>query len=111
MIQIYAAMSEWERDQISARTKAALAAAKARGVQLGTKGRENLAHTNQQRAQDADAFAGRLREQIAAYRQLGYSQRRMVEALNRIGITAPRGGLWGLKQVQLLLRRLDCTPA
>jgi DNA invertase Pin-like site-specific DNA recombinase len=40
--QVYSATAEWERDQISARTKAALQAAKARGVVLGAAGAANL---------------------------------------------------------------------
>jgi DNA invertase Pin-like site-specific DNA recombinase len=107
MIQIYAAMSEWERDQISARTKAALAAAKKRGVRLGVKGRHNLASTIEAGRNRADAFAEKLREQIGAYKQLGYSQRRIVEGLNRLNVRTPRGGTWSLKQVQLLLARLE----
>ncbi len=42
MLQMYSIMAEWERDQISARTKAALQAAKERAVILGKAGPGNL---------------------------------------------------------------------
>src|SRR3984893_19099491 len=46
MMHMLAAFAGHERDQIRARTKAALAAAKARGVVLGRYGREVLSKQN-----------------------------------------------------------------
>lgn len=60
MIQMHAVMSEWERDQISDRTKAALAAAKARGVVLGATGPANLKKHNEQIKENAAAFRQRI---------------------------------------------------
>jgi DNA invertase Pin-like site-specific DNA recombinase len=106
MIQMHAVMAEWERDQISARTKAALMAAKARGVQLGKAGGQNMRALNEARQQAANAFASNLKGLVDGFRLRNLSHRAMVGELNRLGITAPRGGRWGLSQVQLLLKRL-----
>jgi len=107
MIQMHAVMSEWERDQISARTKSALAAAKQRGVLLGVKGRENAAKANERRRADAQAHAAQLREQIGMYRERGYSQRKIADALNALGLKTRTGCEWTQKQVQRVMVRLD----
>lgn len=106
MIQMHAVMAEWERDQISARTKAALAAAKTRGVRLGIAGPRNLQALNEVRQKTAGAFADNLRGLVQGFRLRGLSQRQMALELNGLGIPARRGGTWGLHQVQLLLGRL-----
>lgn len=103
MIQMHAVMSEWERDQISERTKAALAAAKARGVVLGATGPTNLKTCNDQRQQKAQEFRERLRPVLEGMRAQGLTRRAMVERLNDLGMKAPMGGMWSLGQVQRLM--------
>jgi len=110
MIQMYAVMAEWERDQISARTKAALAAAKERGVQLGRMGPINLKRNIYERQKAADDFADNLAPVLSGFQAQGLSQVKMVEALNRLNIPAARGGQWSRLQLQRVLKRLE-APA
>jgi len=111
MIQMYAVMAEWERDQISARTKAALAAAKVRGVKLGVSGTKNLKSNIAERSAAANAFAEKLSGLVAGFRAQGLTQRAMTTQLNQSGIPAPHGGLWGLSQTQRLLKRITASSS
>lgn len=105
MIQMHAVMSEGERDQISARTKAALAAAKARGVVLGRAGADNLRSNVEERQRAADAFAAKLRPLFEGMAARGLSQRAMVEELNAVGVPTPKGRVWRISQVQRVIAR------
>jgi len=106
MIQIYAVMGEWERDQISKRVKAALAAAKARGVVLGATGPTNLRANLEARIRAADAFAQSVAPVIEEFKAAGLTHSAMLSELNRLGIEAVRGGQWKQHQLESLLRRL-----
>lgn len=97
--------AEFEGRRIGTRTKAALTAAKARGVKLGTSGPANLKRCLEDRAAVADAGAMKLAGLIAGFELQGLTQRQMVAELNSIGVHVPRGGAWSLAQVQRLLMR------
>jgi DNA invertase Pin-like site-specific DNA recombinase len=114
-VGILAMVAEEEARMISARTKAALKAAKARGATLGNP--RNLTHkarrkgngsshavraaTASQRAQDlAPTLAEIQTEGVTSLRQIAY-------ALNERGIPAPRRGKWSAVQVQRVLARLN----
>jgi len=91
MLHVMAAVAEFERDQISARTKEALAAAKARGVELGKHGKV-LARQNYHQAQ---RFARDVADDVAAIQADGFtSVRAIAEELNRREVPTPRGGKW-----------------
>ena len=79
MLHLYAALAEKERALISARTKAALAAAKARGVRLGnpTNLAEAQARGSARTREAAEAFAARVRPLIQPLKAEGKSLRQI----------------------------------
>ncbi len=109
MLQIYAAMAEWERDAISRRTKEALAAAKARGVKLGLTGFRNLRPVIERRQAGADAFAESVRPLLEGFIAGGISQRKIAKELNSLGVRSPRGTGWRQLTVQRVMKRLAAS--
>jgi len=103
MLHIHAAVAEKERNRIAQRTKEALAAARARGQQLGNPDIGN------DRKAEADLHAEQLRHIIEPLRSL--SAKRISAILNDRKVAAPRGGSWQATQVIRLLTRLDFAPA
>ena len=105
-LHVYAALAEQERAFISARTKAALAAAKARGVKLG--GNNDPAQKrNEARKATAVKEALKLKETVLALQNAGMSLRGIAERLNQMGVKTARGGQWGPVQVQRVIQRVE----
>jgi DNA invertase Pin-like site-specific DNA recombinase len=111
-IHILAAVAEHEREMISQRTIAALAAAKARGVKLdnpklkpGDRWAARLAR--QARTDTAIAHAGDVLPYIDAARKAGcVSLGELARALTARGIETPAGGRgWNASQVRRILSR------
>lgn len=113
MLQQMAAVAELEAGLISARTKAALAAAKARGKKLGGRrlgarlteeaqalGRAAITNRANVRAADIAPTIGKLRHDGVT------SLRGIASALNDRKIPTARGGEWSAVQVSRTLARL-----
>lgn len=99
-----AAFAEWEAAKISERTKAALAAKKARGEPMGIMGKENIKATNGKRKEQADDFAKQLAGMLIPLAAT-MSQRRLVDYLNQHGVKSPTGKEWRLNSLQNVLNR------
>lgn len=108
MLQMLAVFAEYERDQIAARTKAALAAAKARGVVLGQNGKVLAAS----RRAEAQAFAESLRGIIEEAIGSGNATLKDVAAhLNTKNCNTREGRQWTAQTAQKLLQRLGLRTA
>tara|TARA_R110000868_G_scaffold133642_3_gene345324 strand:+ start:6874 stop:7533 length:660 start_codon:yes stop_codon:yes gene_type:complete len=108
MVQLLAVFAEHEREQISKRTKEALAAAKARGVKLGAKDTRALSNLGNKAIKDAaDEFAEKLRPIIAGLRSQGIeSPTAIAEEFNRKGVATAKSGRWSSATTRRLLKRL-----
>ncbi len=112
VLHLYAALAEKERGMISARTRAGLAAAKARGTRLGMSARSKrevrrIAATGS-RANQAAALerVKALQPHIEFALKGGASLRAAAELLNERGIASPAGGRWHAPSLLKAKRRL-----
>ena len=113
-----AAVAELETGLVSERTKAALAAAKARGVKLGgdrgyrpaapPDGIKGSAAASEARRQVADHAAHSLAPVLEQLRQAGVaSLGGLAAGLNARGIKSPRGSEWTATAVRRVLARVE----
>ena len=109
MIYIYAALAEKERTLISQRTKAALKAAKARGVRLGNPQIAKAQAVGAARVKtDANKFAANVLPLIREAQKAGASSLRAIaDILNARGVRTARGGKWAATQVRDIMLRTE----
>ena len=108
-LQVLAVFAEHERDQISARTKQALAAAKARGVKLGGPKRAQASALGvaSNRAK-ADQFAANALPIIRDIQASGVtSLRGIARALDARGVLSARSTPWSPVAVSNVIKRSE----
>jgi DNA invertase Pin-like site-specific DNA recombinase len=89
MLHLYAALAEKERRVISARTRDALQAAKARGQVLGRNGAEKLAPAYKAQAVERAAELAPVLQELQGQ---GFSARGMAAEMNRREVATPMAG-------------------
>lgn len=119
VIGVMAMLAQWEREQISKRTKAALRVAKERGRNVGGD-RGNLpavralgaSRSAAARSEAAKARAAKVLPHIEAARAAGHNSLRSIAGyLNRKGIRTVRGSEWRPGSLSRLLAGADAMRA
>lgn len=117
-VHIFAALAEHEREMISQRTKAALAALTCRGVKLGNPGNlsrdavdKGVVNASAARRAKADEFAVQVGPIVRELQANGLGLRQIAARLNRQCILTARGksGAWTPTAVKNLLARFQTT--
>jgi DNA invertase Pin-like site-specific DNA recombinase len=104
VLHIMAAVAEHERQIIGERTKAALAAAKARGVRLGANG----AVLAERHKAEATEYARQVAPAFLAAQQAGATTTKQIaDYLNANEVLSRQGGRWHPTSVVRALRRLS----
>ena len=106
ILHLFAALAEKERAMIATRTKAALAAAKARGTKLGgPKLAEARKAAVERNVANANQHAANVLPVIREIKRSGASLHQIADTLNARGIATARGGRWYAKSVGNALAR------
>jgi len=105
VLHVMAAFAEHERQIIGERTKAALAAAKVRGVKLGLNGHRLAA----KHKAEATAYSAEISGTITMARGSGArTTRQIADYMNAARIPSRHGGRWHPASVARVLHRLGC---
>tara|TARA_R100000030_G_scaffold97343_1_gene86158 strand:+ start:405 stop:1070 length:666 start_codon:yes stop_codon:yes gene_type:complete len=103
-IHLFAAISQQEREFISTRTKAAMAAAKARGQKFGN---PKLAELNRTRIRQSNRFNKSVAPIVLPLRERGMTFQQIADTLNQMEVKTSRGCLYSPMQVKRVVDR--CT--
>jgi DNA invertase Pin-like site-specific DNA recombinase len=111
VLHLFAALAEKERQLISERTRAGLAAARAKGRKLGTRGRrasrQQLANAGRASTARADEFAESVRPHVRiALTDAGGNLTRAAALLNAGKQLSAAGKAWDRRSVAAVARRL-----
>jgi DNA invertase Pin-like site-specific DNA recombinase len=107
VLHLYAALAQKERALICARTRDALARAKARGKVLGSPELDRARKMAVKAVRtEADRYAANVLPIIEAIKRAGATTlREIAEALNARGVATARGGMWYAATVRNVLAR------